>query len=330
MKYNDFVNKPKQTVRQQSTQFVLQNDALDAKYKSIIDDLNSQLGHYRRIEAERDQAVHRLTVEKEKVLELQNLIDTFSDETSVFKAQLAYQEELLQKIPDLEESLRNSTGELSSSKNELNTITSTAYKQSKTISDLGSQVDALLAENKQLTEQFTQDRNNLISAEEERKQVLEKNQELEIFSAEMSKINRGLQEDRSTFADEKNFWEKEAKESRIQLEQSIQIEGKLRKWVTDLERDESINKSIKGNLDTQVGKLETTIKDMSVTIEDLVKEISYLSAVNREYRKEIMKPRFMSQGAIAKSEGFAIPIGNENIRTQNLGNSAPKLLKFKP
>ena len=76
--------------------------------------------------------------------------------------------------------------------------------------------------------------------------------------------------------------------------------------------------------------LEHTIKDMGVTIEDLVKEISYLSAINREYRKEIMKPRFMSQGAIAKSEGFTIPIGNENIRTQNLGNSAPKLLKFKP
>ena len=43
-----------------------------------------------------------------------------------------------------------------------------------------------------------------------------------------------------------------------------------------------------------------------------------------------MKPRFMSQGAIAKNEGFVLPIGKENIRTQNLGNSAPKLLKFKP
>lgn len=330
MKYSDFVNKPRHVVRQQATQFVLQNDALDSKYKAEIDDLNAQLGHYRRIEAERDGAMSRLVVEQEKLKDLQNFNDQMSEELSIFKLQIAHQDEELQKIPDLEESVRNARGELSNSNNELQNITSKAYQQSQMISDLGSQVDALLAENKQLTEQALQDRNNLISAEEERKQVLEKNQEFEIFSAEMSKINRGLQEERSTLADKMNFWEKEAKEARIQLEQAVQIEGKLRKWVTDLERDESINKSIKGNLNTQVDKLETTIKDMGVTIEDLVKEISYLSAVNREYRKEIMKPRFMSQGAIAKSEGFTIPIGHENIRTQNLGNSAPKLLKFKP
>lgn len=330
MKYSDFVNKPRHTVRQQATQFVLQNDALDSKYKSQIDDLNAQLGHYRRIEAERDEAMSRLVVEQEKLKDLQNFNDQISEELSALKTQIAYQDDLLQKIPDLEESVRNAKGELSNSNNELQNITSKAYQQSQMISDLGSQVEALLAENKQLAEQALQDRNNFISAEEERKQVLEKNQELEIFTAEMSKINRGLLEDRSKIADEMNFWEKEAREARIQLEQSIQIEGKLRKWVTDLERDESINKSIKGTLDTQVDTLEHTIKDMGVTIEDLVKEISYLSAINREYRKEIMKPRFMSQGAIAKSEGFTIPIGNENIRTQNLGNSAPKLLKFKP
>jgi len=330
MKYNDFVNKPTHKIRQQATQFVLQNDALDSKYKSEIDDLNAQLGHYRRIEAERDQAISRLNIEQENLKDLQNFNDQISTELSVLKLQIANQDEQLQKIPALEELLRNSRGELINSTSELENITSKAYEQSKTISDLGSQVAALLAENKQLTEQFTQNRKDLISAEAERKQVLDKNENLEIFSAEMSKINRGLQEERSTLADKMNFWEKEAREARIQLEQAVQIEGKLRKWASDLERDNSINKSVKGNLNTQVGNLETTIKDMSLTIEDLIKEVSYLSSVNREYRKELMKPRFMSQAAIAKGEGFTIPIGNENIRTQNLGNSAPKLLKFKP
>ena len=360
MKYNDFVNKPRHTIRQQATQFVLQNDALDSKYKSEIDDLNAQLGHYRRIEAERDGAMSRLVVEQERLKDLQNFNDQISEELSVLKTQIAYQDDLLQKIPDLEESVRNAKGELSNSNNELQNITSKAYQQSQMISALGSQVDALLAENKQLTEQALQDRNNFISAEEERKQaseelpvlklqiahmeerlkkipdseeaflIFEKNQELEIFSAEMSKINRGLKEERSKLVDKMNFWEKEAQEARLQLEQAVQIEGKLRKWITDLERDESVNKSIEGGLNNQVSKLETTLKDMGLMIEDLMKEISYLSSVNREYRKELMKPRFMSQGAIAKGEGFTIPIGKENIRTQNLGNSAPKLLKFKP
>ena len=190
MKYNDFVNKPKHAVRQQATQFVLQNDALDSKYKATIDDLNDQLGHYRRIEAERDGAMSRLGVEQEKFKDLQNFNDQISEELSILKLQIAHQDDQLQKIPDLEESVRNAKGELSNSNNELQNITSKAYQQSKTISDLGSQVGALLAENKQLTKQVTQERNNFISAEEERKQVSE---ELPVLKLQIAHQNERLQ-----------------------------------------------------------------------------------------------------------------------------------------
>ena len=64
-------------------------------------------------------------------------------------------------------------------------------------------------------------------------------------------------------------------------------------------------------------------------MEDLIKELSYLRQVNREFRKELSKPRYLSMGAIAKQEGFVMPMGKENIRTRNLGNSAPTLLKFR-
>ena len=50
---------------------------------------------------------------------------------------------------------------------------------------------------------------------------------------------------------------------------------------------------------------------------------------NRILRKDLDKPRYLSMGSIAAREGFKMPQGKENIRTHNLGNSAPKLLKFK-
>ena len=46
-----------------------------------------------------------------------------------------------------------------------------------------------------------------------------------------------------------NYWEKEASESIVQLEQAIQVESKLRVWVSDLEKEEAINRTIKGETD---------------------------------------------------------------------------------
>ena len=37
----------------------------------------------------------------------------------------------------------------------------------------------------------------------------------------------------------------------------------------------------------------------------------------------------MSMAAIASKEGFVMPNGKENIRTHNLGNYKPTMLKFK-
>ena len=108
------------------------------------------------------------------------------------------------------------------------------------------------------------------------------------------------------------------------------LEESLRKWVTALEQKESITTTAKGNLNKEVTALKGTIKDMSVMLEDLMKEMTYLRTVNKEYRKELSKPRFMSMGAIARKEGFIMPNGKENLRKHYLGNSAPTLLKFKP
>ena len=68
MKLNDFVKKPVASKKQ--AQFVLQNEAADIKYQAQIDDLNQQLGQYRGMEAERDEAIHRFTNEQEKFKEL--------------------------------------------------------------------------------------------------------------------------------------------------------------------------------------------------------------------------------------------------------------------
>ena len=61
----------------------------------------------------------------------------------------------------------------------------------------------------------------------------------------------------------------------------------------------------------------------------MMKEMIYLRTVNKDYRRELAKPRFASMGAIARREGFVMPTRQENLRKHYLGNSVPTLLKFK-
>ncbi len=109
----------------------------------------------------------------------------------------------------------------------------------------------------------------------------------------------------------------------------MQIENKLRKWVTDLETEGAKNITIKGGLSKNLDSVKSTVTDMSKVIEGLVTENNYLRMLNRDFIKELSKPRYLSMGAIAKREGFKMPQGMENLRTRNLGNAAPTLLKFK-
>ena len=74
---------------------------------------------------------------------------------------------------------------------------------------------------------------------------------------------------------------------------------------------------------------QKTIADMGDTINNLIKDIKYSRELNSKLQYEVSRPKYASMGAIAKNEGFVMPMGKENIRTKFLGNSTPKLLKFK-
>ena len=97
-----------------------------------------------------------------------------------------------------------------------------------------------------------------------------------------------------------------------------------------MENQDTKNTSIKGGLNKNLESLRSTVSEMGTVIDGLMTDNTYLRRVNSDFRKELLKPKYLSMGAIAKREGFKMPQGMENIRTRNLGNSAPTLLKFNP
>ena len=328
MKLSDF-SKKRTTYKRQKAQFILKNEFAENKYKEQIDDLNKQIGYLRNLEAERDDAIRVSIIEKEKTQEIQKISDQLEEKLKTVNDTLDFAEKKLNKIPELEEQIKSTHGSLSSVKNELDIMTKTAFEQSDKLSALGKQVESLKSENKQLTAESEQSKANEISSDEERNQVLEKNKKLEIFANETSKINKEVKNQNKELRDAVNYWEKEASESIVQLEQAIQVESKLRVWVSDLEKEEAINRTIKGETDKEALSTKKTMKEMGKVIEDLIKENKYVRNINKEYRKELLRPNYLSMASIAKQEGFKMPNGKENMRKQNLGNSMPTLLKFK-
>jgi len=326
MKLRDFAKKSK--AQKTHNQFIIPNEAADDKLKAQIEDLNTELGHYRHLEAERDAALMESARIKEENNASENTVEVLTEELQTVKETMDSQQSSIEKLPILDEEIKNYKGQLGSKQNELMVMTQTAFEQSSKLSLLGRQIEGLQNENKQHTQETTQAKADKISAEEEAKTVLVKNIELQTFAIETSTINKELKKDISVIRDNNNFWEKEASEAQIQLEQAVQVESKLRKWVTDLEQSGSEETSIKGELDKKVSSLRNTVEEMGRVIEDLIKEITYSRELNKGYRTELAKPRFLSMGSIAQREGFKMPMGKENIRTQYLGNSAPSLLKF--
>ena len=328
MKLNEFTQKSKK-VKKKATQFVLQNDDAELKFKKQIDELDAELGRYRTVEAERDKANASLQLERKGSQELKELTNSLSEELETTKLTLEAQEKSLYKISEFKETIQNLTTELSATRSELKTMTKTAFSQSNDISRLAKDLEQVQKNNKVLEADNKQAVSNKLSADIEKEQILEKNKELQSFTDKTSKINIEVIEKNKELRDIFNYWEKESQEVQVQLQESIQVEAKLKKWISDLENQKSINTSVKGELNKKVVSLETTIKDMSKLMDDLMEELTYIRTINKEYRKELTKPRYLSMGTIAKREGFKMPQGKENVRTHNLGNSAPTLLKFK-
>ena len=377
MKLNDFVNK-KSIRRSTSPQFVLDNQSLDSKYKDQISELNTELGRYRTMEADRDGAIRKLIVAQESFESLKSDSDTFQDEIKTLKITISDQEGFLKNIPKLQKELdqlnfikgyskeietKNSLlkkeitalkstiqnqetklqtlnklqeaktvaeHRLVGTKEELDTMTATTLRQSNDISSLGQQAEKLKNENESFSKELIQNRADKISAEEERKQVLEKNKKLETFADETSKITIGVKKQNRELRDKMNFWEKEYRAIASQLKESVQVYNELRKWATNLENEDTKNTSIKGGLNKKLESSKVSIAEMETAIEGLMTDNNYLSRINSNFRKELAKPKYSSMGSIAKREGFKMPQGMENIRTRNLGNSAPTLLKFNP
>ena len=70
--------------------------------------------------------------------------------------------------------------------------------------------------------------------------------------------------------------------------------------------------------------------ELTKQMDDLMGDMTTIAIENKRLRTELSAPRPTSVGAIAKQEGFKIPLASSAIiyRKNTLGNSKPTLLRF--
>ena len=327
MKLSDFSKKPK--VKKTSTQFILKNDFKEKSLNEKIISLEAKISFLESIQLERDNAMREMTLAQSHLEDERGEHQKKIEEVGELKKKLVGQNDYLEKIPVLEEELRNQKGNNSSLQNQVNSLEDQLIKKSQEYQAASSNLQSITSERDLLLKTTSEASSNRISAEAALEQIENKNKEMQSFANETSKINKGLVEKNKLLGDMVTTKEFESNELLVQVEELKSIETKLRDWVGQMEIENTNTTYSKNSLDTQVQKQKELIKDMGVTLEDIMKELSYVRHLNSVYRDELSKPTYTSMAAIASKEGFVMPNGKENVRTHNLGNYKPTMLKFK-
>lgn len=327
MKLSDFSKRP--TKKKSSPKFIIKNDFKERSYKEQITSLESKVSFLENIQTERDTAMREAAVAQSHLQEERVRFDEFREEITRLQALVFEQEKRLEKIPSLEEELRNQKGNNSSLNNQVNSLEDQLIKKSQDFQASSLKLESLTFERDSLLKTTSEASSIKVSSEAELEQIKNKNKDLESFTNKMSKINKELVEKNNLLGDMVTAKEFESTELLVQVKELKSIETKLRDWVGQMEIENTNTTYSKNSLDTQVQKQKELIKDMSGTLEDIMKELSYVRHLNSVYRDELSKPTYTSMAAIASKEGFVMPNGKENIRTRSLGNYKPTMLKFK-
>ena len=160
-----------------------------------------------------------------------------------------------------------------------------------------------------------QDNLNKVTVEKELRKALEnlqaEHQGLTEFSKDLS----------SKYTEASEMWEKLDTES-ISLNGQVAM---LTAHKNELEQ-KILVKNQSGSTDAE----KRVRTELTKQMDDMLDDMKLLARENKQLKSDLSAPKPMSVGAIAKQEGFKVPLASSalNYRKNTLGNSKPTLLKF--
>lgn len=329
MKLNSFFNKSNQVNNSQKKIISVVNEKKENALKQEINTLQAEIDRLKQIEVERNAFNQRMqsaetllqeTLEREVSLEAKNVLleDEIRDGDSL--------RELNQTLKN---ELRDITGHLELKENDLIQAAQNNLELNKRINDLEQEN----IEYKKVASDLRIGLQESIQRSAANKHELQEMKgTFSELGAKLDTVTEGydnLKTDYEKLNIVAEYWKKVAETTQAENDELEQTSAMLKQLRQDVKVERTQQKGVTKIQKTEITKLEGKLTTMTEALEHLTHKNRYLLNVISTLRKEIAKPRYLSMGSIAQKEGFKMPFGNENIRKQFLGTSAPTLLKFK-
>ena len=311
MKLGDFYDKTPISKPKNTQVFDLNNAHKEAILEDKIANLESKIVEIDSINAEKSQLRNLLDAKMESNEELltengrlQNRIDRLDAE--VVEKHRIFEEMAVMKtnFDTMSSGWGEMQGNLSDAQNK------TEVQQ--------AELEQLRVNNANLQLKVESDYNNNLNKEELAKELRSALENLQVEHQALTEFSNDLS---SKYTEASEMWAKLDKESLLLNSQVAMLTSHKH----ELEREVHIR-----NQSGSTAGENRVRTELNKQIDEMLDDMKVLAQDNQHLKRELSAPKPMSVGAIAKQEGFKVPLASSalNYRKNTLGNSKPTLLKF--
>ena len=309
MKMNDFLMKDTTYKPKQAPIFNLNNEQKETQLGVHIKELEGQIGILEHIRDEKDSIESQLTT------------------------QLGLNTKHFENIEILTKQVSNLTMELQDKQRVISVSDGLKQESDRLATENGEAVHTLsnlrmdIAGNEQ---ELARLRNNSFNLESNQRSMMDSALQKDVLLRELTKVVEDLQYQGLTSSSNalaKEYSEvSEAKDKADTM--ALKLHGEL--LILKKQYEQLVNQE-KSNLENHSRAIETRIRSESIEkIDELNQDVETLQRLNAYYKNELSKPQHMSISAIARQEGFKMPLASSaiNYRKNNLGTGQATLLRF--
>ena len=310
MKLSEFYNKPRNKSEKPQV-LAFNNEAKEAQMTAKVVDLEAKIGRFEAQIEENSSISGQLQAQRDANQGLLSVIEENGGKITFLEAQVQEKQRLLDEIGTLQRSndqLMTSHGEMTTS---LSAISIEFSNQMEELVHLREANTSLTIARQSL---FTESLNKDSLLQEVRVALAD----LKDKHEELSSFSNALGQQYEEVVETKNKLDKNTLEltQKLVSAQQTQEEFKIQERYNIEKNTESITARVRNTMNKQTEQLQQNVKD--------------LTKLTAYYKTELSKPQHMSVSAIARQEGFKIPLASSavNYRKNNLGTGQATLLKF--
>ena len=311
MKLGDFYDKTPVSRPKNTQVFDLNNAHKEAILEGKIADLESKIVEIDGINAEKSQLRQLLEAKMESNEELLVEKGQLQDRIDRLDAEVVEKHRIFDEMAIM----KGNFDEMSAGWGEMQANLSDMHDRNEA---QAAELDQLRTNNANLHIKVDSDYNNNRNKEELTKELRSALEKLQVEHQALTEFSNDLS---TKYTEASDMWAKLDKES-LSLNSQVAM---LTSHKHELERTLHM-KNQSGSTDGE----NRVRAELNKQMDEMLDDMKLLAQDNKHLKQELSAPKPMSVGAIARQEGFKMPLASSavNYRKNTLGNSKPTLLKF--